>query len=309
MKLEKFFQTRVGDGGGGGDGDGGEADEADEGEYGLGSLEEGPDGVSIPPAAVAQRFTLCDGRTKREALVASLTELAADADAAAAAAAGGAGGRARQRPRAMVFVNRIKEIKALQAALKRSGFSTAALHGEHSQRERELALSDFKAGKASVLLATDLGARGVDIRLLAAVVNYDVPLSLAAYVHRAGRTGRQGHAGVVISLLKRDESSRHFARGAARLLALGALPPDETLTALLAAELPDAAALGPQQRPVLPQAAGAAPAAATAAAPAAAAYAGDLLAFAADFAAATPGGGAAVKKKRPKKKVKVPQVQ
>ena len=69
-----------------------------------------------------------DGRTKREVLVASLTELAADADAAAAAA-GGAGGRARQRPRAMVFVNRIKEIKALQAALKRSGFSAAALHG------------------------------------------------------------------------------------------------------------------------------------------------------------------------------------
>ena len=231
------------DGGGGGGGEG------DEGEYGLGSLEAGPDGVSIPPAAVAQRFTLCDGRTKREVLVASLTELAAAADAAAAAA-GGAGGRARQRPRAMVFVNRIKEIKALQAALKRSGFSAAALHGEHSQRERELALSDFKAGKASVLLATDLGARGVDIRLLAAVVNYDVPLSLAAYVHRAGRTGRQGHAGVVISLLKRDESSRHFARGAARLLALGALPPDETLTALLAAELPAAGALGPQQRPV-----------------------------------------------------------
>ena len=306
-RAERAVEAAHTDGGGGGDGDGGEADEADEadeGEYGLGSLEEGPDGVSIPPAAVAQRFTLCDGRTKREALVASLTELAADADAAAAAA-GGAGGRARQRPRAMVFVNRIKEIKALQAALKRSGFSTAALHGEHSQRERELALSDFKAGKASVLLATDLGARGVDIRLLAAVVNYDVPLSLAAYVHRAGRTGRQGHAGVVISLLKRDESSRHFARGAARLLALGALPPDETLTALLAAELPVAGALGPQQRPVLPQAAGAAPAAA----PAAAAYAGDLLAFAADFAAATPGGGAAVKKKRPKKKVKVPQVQ
>ena len=65
---------------------------------------------------------------------------------------------------------------------------------------------------------------------------------------------------------------------------------------------PAAGALGPQQRPVLPQAAGAAPAAA--------AYAGDLLAFAADFAAATPGGGAAVKKKAPpKKKVKVPQVQ
>ena len=288
---------------------GGRVGEAAEGEYDLGSLEEGPDGVSLPPAAVSQRFTLCDAGAKREVLMSSLTELAATAATAAAAAAGGAaggaGGKARQRPRAMVFVNRIKEIKALQAALKKGGFSAASLHGEHSQRERELALTDFKAGKASVLLSTDLGARGVDIKLLAAVVNYDVPLSLAAYVHRAGRTGRQGNAGVVISLLKRDENSRQFARGAARLLALAALPADETLTALLAAELPVSGALGPQQRPVLPQATGATTAAAPAAAPTAAAFAGDLLAFAADFAAgssaATPG---AIQKAAPKKRAR-----
>ena len=284
---------------------GGEGGEGGEGEYGLGSLEEGPDGVSLPPAAVSQRFTLCDAGTKRDVLMASLTELAATA--AAAAAAGGAGGKARQRPRAMVFVNRIKEIKALQAALKKGGFSTASLHGEHSQRERELALTDFKAGKASVLLSTDLGARGVDIKLLAAVVNYDVPLSLAAYVHRAGRTGRQGNAGLVISLLKRDENSRHFARGAARLLALAALPADEALAALLAAELPVAGALGPQQRPALPQATGATTAAAPAAAPTAAAYAGDLLAFAADFAAGSSAAAAtpaAAKKAAPKKRAR-----
>ena len=84
---------------------GGGVGEAGEAEYGLGSLEEGPDGVSLPPAAVSQRFTLCDAGQKREVLMASLTELAATA--AAAAAAGAAGGKARQRPRAMVFVNRI----------------------------------------------------------------------------------------------------------------------------------------------------------------------------------------------------------
>ena len=151
------------------------------------------------------------------------------------------------------------------------------------------ALTDFKAGKASVLLSTDLGARGVDVRRLAAVVNYDVPLSLAAYVHRAGRTGRQGNAGLVISLLKQDGPSRRFARGAARLLTLAALPIDETLAALLVTGHPPApGAQGPQPWPALSQpavatAAAVAPPPAAASAPPAATAVGDLLAFAAVF--------------------------
>lgn len=139
------------------------------------------------------------------------------------------------------------------------------------------ALSDFKAGKVTVLLATDLGARGVDVRRLGAVLNYDVPLALKTYVHRAGRTGRQGHAGVVFSLLKRDGPSRRFARGAARLLDLAGLPPDEGLAALTAPDATAAVAAPGQQRPR--------PASMVARPPAVvpAAIGDDLLAFAAAF--------------------------
>jgi len=93
---------------------------------------------------------------------------------------------------------------------------------------------------------------------------------------RAGRTGRQGNAGVVFSLLKRDGPSRRFARGAARLLTLAGLPPDEGLAALTEPEAPAPGVEGPQQRPFE---------ALTAVAPAAAppGIGGDLLAFATAF--------------------------
>lgn len=246
----------------------------------------GPDGVSLPPSAVAQQFSLCGPGEKRERLADFLLSLTRDTEAAALGEGEGGGGGAswhrgkvRNRPRAMVFVNQIKDIKALVASLKKRGLATSSLHGEHSQRERETNLADFKAGKATVICATDLGGRGVDVRRLAAVVNYDAPASLQTYVHRAGRTGRQGHPGVVLTLLKRDDASRHFARGAARLLSAAGLPADASLAELEHAPTLALGFQGPQQPA----------AAAAAAAPeepplAAKAMSGDLMAFAASFA-------------------------
>jgi len=257
-----------------------DATAADGGEGGEGAVG-GPDGVSLPPSSVAQQFALCEPGEKRERLADFLLSLTRDAEGGAAAAgdgdgeAAGGGGKVRNRPRAMVFVNQIKDIKALVASLKRRGLATSSLHGEHSQRDREANLADFKAGKATVICATDLGARGVDVRRLAAVVNYDVPDKLQTYVHRAGRTGRQGNAGVVLTLLKRDDASRHFARGATKLLSAAGLPADASLAELERAPTLAPGFLGPQQ-----------PTAAPEEPPplAAKALSGDLMAFAASFA-------------------------
>ena len=143
------------------------------------------------------------------------------------------GKAARNAPRVMCFVNEIKSLKRLGARLRACGVRCEALHGEKSQRERDDALRLFKAGAAPVLLTTDLGSRGLDVARLPAVVNFDPPTSAAQYVHRAGRTGRQGAAGLVVSLLKRDAASRHFATQVRGILKRGQVPTPPALAELL----------------------------------------------------------------------------
>ena len=83
---------------------------------------------------------------------------------------------------------------------------SAAIHGNKSQSAREKALSDFKAGKIKVLIATDIAARGIDVQGVSHVVNYDLPVEAESYVHRIGRTARAGKDGDAISLC--DETER-----------------------------------------------------------------------------------------------------
>jgi ATP-dependent RNA helicase RhlE len=85
--------------------------------------------------------------------------------------------------------------------LERAGINAAVIHGNKSQGARTKALGDFKAGRVTVLVATDLAARGLDIVQLPLVVNFDLPLVAADYIHRAGRTGRAGLAGRAVSLV------------------------------------------------------------------------------------------------------------
>lgn len=95
------------------------------------------------------------------------------------------------------------------------------------------ALNHFRAGKTPVLVSSDLGARGLDLPRLPAVINFDPPPTLAQYVHRLGRTGRQGAAGTVVSILKRgDPASRRFAADVSRVLS----PLPLELAGLLAGE-------------------------------------------------------------------------
>jgi ATP-dependent RNA helicase RhlE len=85
--------------------------------------------------------------------------------------------------------------------LRKDRIHADAIHGDKTQAERELALADFKSGKISVLVATDVASRGLDIEGLPQVINFDVPHSPEDYVHRIGRTGRAGLTGEAISLV------------------------------------------------------------------------------------------------------------
>jgi len=85
--------------------------------------------------------------------------------------------------------------------LRKDRIHADAIHGDKTQAERELALQDFKGGKTSVLVATDVASRGLDIEGLPQVINFDVPHSPEDYVHRIGRTGRAGLTGEAISLV------------------------------------------------------------------------------------------------------------
>jgi ATP-dependent RNA helicase RhlE len=96
------------------------------------------------------------------------------------------------------------------------GFAVAAIHGNKTQGARTRALGDFKRGKVSVLVATDIAARGLDIDQLPVVVNFDLPMVAEDYVHRIGRTGRAGLEGQAISLVAHEE--RHLLRDIGRLI-------------------------------------------------------------------------------------------
>jgi ATP-dependent RNA helicase RhlE len=105
----------------------------------------------------------------------------------------------------LVFTRTKHGANRLAAQLESDGLNSAAIHGNKSQAARVRALSEFKAGKVRVLVATDVAARGLDIDRLPHVVNYELPHVPEDYVHRIGRTARAGHKGHAVSLVCIDE--------------------------------------------------------------------------------------------------------
>lgn len=99
----------------------------------------------------------------------------------------------------LVFVEQKRHTDFIAAFLSENNFPTTSIHGDRLQREREEALSDFKRGKMSILVATAVAARGLDIKNVAHVINFDLPKSIDEYVHRIGRTGRVGNRGKATS--------------------------------------------------------------------------------------------------------------
>ena len=100
----------------------------------------------------------------------------------------------------LVFVNAKITCRRLARTLERVGINADAIHGDKTQEERQVALEGFRTGAIHVLVATDVAARGLDIKELPFVINYDVPYSAEDYVHRIGRTGRAGSKGVATML-------------------------------------------------------------------------------------------------------------
>src|SRR5690606_32045406 len=113
--------------------------------------------------------------------------------------------RTRDWRQVLVFVRTKRGADKLVAELGRDGIRAVSIHSDKSQSWRAKALQDFKKGKASVLVATDVAARGIDIEQLPQVVNFDLPQVAEDYVHRIGRTGRAGSKGRAISLVSADE--------------------------------------------------------------------------------------------------------
>ena len=117
---------------------------------------------------------------------------------------------------ALVFCKTKRGSNRVGEQLVRAGVRAAVIHGNKSQGARTRALGDFKSGRVTVLVATDIAARGLDIVQLPLVVNYDLPLVAEDYIHRVGRTGRAGLAGRAISLV--TAADRSLLQGIQRLL-------------------------------------------------------------------------------------------
>jgi ATP-dependent RNA helicase DeaD len=106
---------------------------------------------------------------------------------------------------AIIFCGRRTEVDELTEALGIRGYHPEALHGGLTQAQRDRVMSRFREGVADLLIATDVAARGLDIEHVSHVVNYDVPQSTEAYVHRIGRTGRAGREGTAITIAQPRE--------------------------------------------------------------------------------------------------------
>lgn len=127
---------------------------------------------------IKQIVEVCEESEKEEKLTKLLKEIGSD-----------------RQNKIIVFVETKKKVDDITKVIKRDGFAAICIHGDKSQPERDYVLSEFRNGKFSILVATDVAARGLDVEDVKYVINYDYPNSSEDYVHRIGRTGRCQQAG------------------------------------------------------------------------------------------------------------------
>lgn len=107
--------------------------------------------------------------------------------------------------RALIFVDRQESADGLLKDLMRKGYPCMSIHGGKDQIDRDSTIDDFKAGVVPIMIATSVAARGLDVKQLKLVVNYDAPNHLEDYVHRAGRTGRAGNTGTAVTFVTPEQ--------------------------------------------------------------------------------------------------------
>ncbi|KAG7661983.1 DBP3 [[Candida] subhashii] len=122
----------------------------------------------------------------------------------------------KKNDKVLVFALYKKEASRIEMLLKRNNYKVAAIHGDLSQQQRTSALNSFKTGDSSLLLATDVAARGLDIPNVKVVINLTFPLTVEDYVHRIGRTGRAGQTGIAHTLFTEEE--KHLSGGLCNIL-------------------------------------------------------------------------------------------
>jgi len=110
--------------------------------------------------------------------------------------------------RTLIFVERQEAADELLGAILKKGYACGSIHGGKDQVDRSSTIDDFKAGVIPIVVATSVAARGLDVKQLSLVINYDVPSHLEDYVHRAGRTGRAGQTGTCITFIT-PEQEKH----------------------------------------------------------------------------------------------------
>uniref|UniRef100_A0A2P2I0C6 Probable ATP-dependent RNA helicase DDX23 n=1 Tax=Hirondellea gigas TaxID=1518452 RepID=A0A2P2I0C6_9CRUS len=109
-------------------------------------------------------------------------------------------------PPVLIFVNQKKGADVLCRGLEKLGYNATTLHGGKGQEQREIALASLKAGTKDILVATDVAGRGIDIKDVSLVINYDMTKNIEDYTHRIGRTGRAGKHGKAISFLTKEDA-------------------------------------------------------------------------------------------------------
>jgi ATP-dependent RNA helicase RhlE len=117
---------------------------------------------------------------------------------------------AKETGKCLVFVRTKRGAERTAETLNRKGFSTATIHGDRSQSQRTTALAGFQQGRFRVLVATDLASRGIHVQDIAHVINYDLPEVAENFIHRVGRTGRNGGHGVASTLFVKEQRSELF---------------------------------------------------------------------------------------------------
>ena len=99
----------------------------------------------------------------------------------------------------LIFVDKVDRAVDLNKKLAKEGLKVKCLHSKKTQDERDIIVQEFRSGNVSFLICTDVMARGIDFKAVSFIVNYDVPLSPVAYIHRVGRTGRAGRQGKAVT--------------------------------------------------------------------------------------------------------------
>ncbi|KAK1757656.1 P-loop containing nucleoside triphosphate hydrolase protein [Echria macrotheca] len=168
-------------------------------------------GRSVVAPEITQVVEIVDEKDKFVRLLELLGELYADDDDV----------------RALIFVERQEKADDLLRELLRRGYGCMSIHGGKDQEDRNSTISDFKKGVCPIMIATSVAARGLDVKQLKLVINYDAPNHLEDYVHRAGRTGRAGNTGTAVTFV--TEEQENCAPGIAKALEQSGQPIPERL--------------------------------------------------------------------------------